>query len=206
MSAVVVAPHAISMNQRLVFWLKTRVFIMLRLARNAVQAQRRLGKVAATPKVVTLAESVTPLYTQRNVAEQQLELGKVQNLRVLAQRLHGTIVPKGEVFSFWRQVGRPSRGKGFVVGRELRHGCLIPSLAGGICQFTNGLASAVNKAGAETVERHRHSVLVDALAHGGEDATVFWNYVDFKFRASVDLHLHVALTAEHLVIRLEQVT
>jgi vancomycin resistance protein YoaR len=80
----------------------------------------------------------------------------------------------------------------------------VPSIAGGICQFTNGLSGAVKRAGAEIVEQHQHSAVVAGLQrHDVEDATVFWNYVDFRFRAHVAMRLKTHLTTEHLVIRLE---
>ncbi len=207
MSAVQAGHRVISNDQRLAFWIKTRVFIAKRLIENSA---RRAGSLARTQGDASnhaeiLAESITPLYNQTDPREQELELGKVQNLRVLARRLDGIVVPQHQVFSFWQQVGRPSRSKGFVVGRELRHGCLVPSIAGGICQFTNGLSGAVKRAGAAVVEQHEHSASVPGLQRrDGEDATVFWNYVDFRFRAQVAMRLRVHLTTEHLVVRLER--
>lgn len=86
-----------------------------------------------------LAEIRSPLYAPADVAERELQLGKVENLRVAARSLDGIRVPKGAIFSFWRQVGRPTKARGYVVGRELRQGCLIPTVAGGICQLSNSL-------------------------------------------------------------------
>ncbi len=88
-----------------------------------------------------------------------------------------------EVFSFWRHVGRPTRGRGFADGRELREGCIVPSVGGGFCQLSNALYAAALDAGCEIVERHAHSRRVPgSMAEAGRDATVFWNYVDLRFR------------------------
>ncbi len=157
------------------------------------------------PSLVVIAENVSPLYTHADPREQELELGKVQNLRVVAHLLDGLIVQQNQVFSFWQQVGRPSRAKGFVEGRELRQGCLIPSMAGGICQFTNALAIVAHHAGMEIIEQHRHSASIDnTLRHRDHDATVFWNYVDFRFRAPFPVCLTVQLTQDALSVRLER--
>ncbi|MFD2261325.1 VanW family protein [Lacibacterium aquatile] len=146
----------------------------------------------------------SPLYGSADPAEIELQLGKVENLRVAARHLDGLRIPTGEVFSFWRQVGRPVRSRGFVEGRELRQGCLVPTVAGGICQLSNSLFQVARQAGQEIVERHGHSQQIPDAAFGpGEDATVFWSYVDFRFRAKGDVVLRVSLSADDLIVRLE---
>ncbi|MEJ0000966.1 MAG: VanW family protein [Verrucomicrobiota bacterium] len=78
-----------------------------------------------------LGESVSPLRPAQSQAEVRLVAGKVHNLMMAAALLNGTVVPAGEIFSFWSVVGRPTRGRGFVEGRELREGCLVASVGGG---------------------------------------------------------------------------
>lgn len=153
-----------------------------------------------------IAESVTALWTETQDSEWKLQMGKVQNLRVLANRLNGLEIPANQTFSFWRQIGKPSQHKGFVIGRELRQGCLIPTLAGGICQMSNALYDAALKANFEIVERHAHSqVIPHSLAEQGRDATVFWNYVDLRFRAQHSFRIEVELDREDLRIRFKGV-
>ena len=43
--------------------------------------------------------------------ERELELGKVQNLRVAAAAIDGILIAPGETFSYWRAAGRASRAK-----------------------------------------------------------------------------------------------
>ena len=69
--------------------------------------------------------------------EESYQLGKVQNLRTAARLFDGIVIPPGHVFSFWKQVGRPSSSAGFVPGRMLRQGCLLPSVGGGLCQLSH---------------------------------------------------------------------
>ena len=136
-------------------------------------------------------------------AEWTLTAGKVQNLRVAARRLHGLVIPAGSVFSFWHALGRPTRARGYVAGRELREGCMVASTGGGLCQLSNALYAAAIDAGMQIVERHAHSKIVPgSLAERGLDATVFWNYVDLRFRAPSDCVLDVRLDATHLHVRL----
>jgi len=136
-------------------------------------------------------------------AEWKLTAGKVQNLRVAARRLNGLVMPAGTLFSFWHALGRPVRARGYVAGRELREDCMVASTGGGLCQLSNALYAAALDAGMEIVERHAHSKIVPgSLAERGLDATVFWNYVDLRFRAVTDCVLDVELDATHLNVRL----
>jgi hypothetical protein len=154
--------------------------------------------------------SLTPLWTGVDGAsaapegtEWQLTAGKIHNLRVAARRLDGLLIPAGQSFSFWRNLGAPTRGNGYVAGRELREGCVIASVGGGLCQLSNALYQAALAADCRITERHRHSkVIAGSAAARDLDATVFWNYVDLRFTAPRDLLLEVRLTADRLVVNL----
>lgn len=150
-----------------------------------------------------LAERRSALWTATDPGEWPLEDGKVENLRIAARKLDGLEFPAGATFSFWAQIGRPTRGQGFVDGREIREGCIVPAVAGGICQLSNALYEAALAAGLEIVERHPHSRIVPgSQAALGKDATVFWNYVDLRLRSDRPLRYEVHLTADELVVRL----
>ena len=116
-----------------VFWLKSRLLIARRLLANAAAGElgrrryRRLGAIPAG--AVLLAEDASRLYSLADPRERALELGKVQNLRIAAAAIDGILLAPGETFGFWRAAGRATRGKGYVIGRELRQGCVIPSPA-----------------------------------------------------------------------------
>jgi len=151
---------------------------------------------------LVLAESRSALYSSEAAGEFTLQAGKVQNLRIAAAALDGLVIPAGEVFSFWEHVGRPTKARGFAPGRELREGCIIPSIGGGLCQLSNALYGAALDAHCEIVERHAHSRRVPgSMAAAGRDATVFWNYVDLRFRSKFWLQLEARLTRDELIVR-----
>jgi len=146
-----------------------------------------------------IAESKTPLWTESAREEQFLLAGKVHNLRLAVERLNGLEIPAGETFSFWKHLGRASALKGYVVGRELREGCIVPNVGGGLCQISNALYDAALKADFEIVERHAHSqVIAGSLAERGRDATVFWNYIDLRFRSPRAFRIEARLGKDHL--------
>lgn len=140
------------------------------------------------------------LWLDRNGPERTFEIGKVENLRLACSFLSGVVIDAGGVFSFWRQVGRASRRRGFVIGRMLQQGCVIPAVGGGLCQLSNALYEVALRYGCEIVERHAHSVrLPNAAIH---DATVAWNYVDLRFRVKQRTRVMVRMTAEELIVGL----
>ena len=190
--------------QALAFHGKAAVFRLRRFWRDAVhgrppQFPRRL--TASQRPVVATARG--PLYASGNAAEFALQAGKVQNLRIAARALHGLEIPSGAVFSFWANVGRITRRRGFAEGRELREGCVIPSIGGGLCQLSNALYDCALQSGLEIVERHAHSRrLPGSSAEVGRDATVFWNYVDLRLCATFPWRIQVTLSQDELIVRL----
>ena len=184
---------------------KAGLLQLARALRDVHAGVKRYARGDVLPGDVLLAESVGALRASAagmNANERGLTLGKVQNLRVAVRRIDGVVVPARAVFSFWRHVGRATRRAGYVRGRELREGCVVPSVGGGLCQLSNALYDAALSAGFEIVERHAHTVVVPgSLAEVGRDATVFWNYVDLQFRAPRDVRIEATLTADSLAVR-----
>ena len=149
-----------------------------------------------------LAECRSPLWTSESQVENSLQFGKVQNLRRACLRLHLVEIPAGEIFSFWKQIGKAKGSAGYARGRELRQGCLIPSVGGGLCQLSNSLYDLALQSGCDIIERHAHSAVVPgSAAEQGRDATVFWNYVDLRFRAKQNILITATLSRDKLVVR-----
>jgi len=196
--------HVLSRTALIVFAIKAQLLRLRRAFADLTGDRVRRLMKASQPSGRALAEVITPLYSDDNPHERALQLGKVQNLRIGARALDGRMMAPGALFSFWAHVGRPHRGRGFVEGRELRQGCLIPTIAGGLCQLSNSLYCAAQLTGCEIVERHGHTAAIpDSPFPAGEDATVFWNYVDLRFRSRTPLCLRVRLSERDLIVRLE---
>ncbi len=185
------------------FWAKLQANRARRAVKNlgSPVAKCALGEPAGFP--VVLAESRTPLWSEADPRERRLQLGKVQNLRLVAKGIDRAVLAQWATFSFWAQVGRPGGSKGYMPGRQIQEGCVIPAIAGGICQLSNALHDVALKAGFEVTERHAHTrSLPSGSWSAGRDATVAWNHVDLRFRAPVDAMVRVRLTTEELVVQL----
>ena len=191
-------------TSQLLFEAKAAVFRARRTVAELGRAPRRLarsGDRAAFGDVA--ARSVSPLWSDLNLSEHAMQLGKVQNLRRAAATLDGLVLAPGQVFSFWRQVGRATKGRGFANGRMLREGCMMPAIGGGLCQLSNALYDVALQAGCRIIERHAHSVRVPGSAAAeGRDATVAWNYVDLRFAAEHEMMLSVRLSRRDLNVSL----
>ncbi len=207
--SITVSPKAASQSPlpsrwgTLWFEFRAGCFRCRRFAINLFDSTHRRHRAGARLRdAAVIAESIAPLWPIREISERALVLGKIENLRVARLAFDGIELSRGEVLSFWAQLGRPSRSRGFVIGRELREGCLIPSIGGGLCQLSNALYDAALTAGFEVVERSAHSQIIPGSAAARDrDATVFWNYVDLRLRAPCDLRLEVCLDAASITVR-----
>ena len=186
----------------LVFGAKKAFHQLRRGALDLAAGPQFLAKSDGTGLLAILGVSQTPLWSDERPEERAYQLGKVQNLRRATAALDGVLIPAGAIFSFWKQIGRASRRRGFVTGRTLQQGCLVPATGGGLCQLSNALYEAALQAECEILERHAHSrTVAGSVAAAGRDATVAWNYVDLRFRAREAVRIEARVTRDELVIR-----
>lgn len=144
--------------------------------RFASRAEARSAEAETWPARVTV--------TQALGKSAHLE-AKRHNLARALRELQGVSIEPEALFSFWHLVGEPSRGRGFVPGRNLVDGVLQLSDGGGICQLS-GLTYLLGlQAGLHVVERHPHSADIYTEATRftplGSDATVAYGYKDLRF-------------------------
>ena len=184
-----------------VFTAKVSLLQLMRFFRNMFIPLPRSKPHMDFPNKVLLSQSVSLLRFPDEETALALIDGKIHNIRIAIKNLNGIVVRKGEIFSFWRYVGKLTKAKGYVLGRELREGCIIPAIGGGICQLSNAVYDAASKAGLEVIERHRHTAVIKgSLAESDRDATVFWNYVDLRLKGSQDWQLQVKMDKERLTV------
>ena len=124
----------------------------------------------------------------RDPARAVLEMtaGKAANLRLGAAALDGVVIAPGETLSFWWTIGAPTEKRGFRRGMELRSGCIVPSVGGGICQLAGALVEVALAAGLTLVEHHPHSLEIaperDRIRPFGAGAAVLYPHRDVRVR------------------------
>ncbi len=128
-------------SARALFWAKSRLLIARRLAANLFEPRPRLSPPRRDPRRRRPARrGRKPALHARRSARARARAGQGPEPARRRRRHRRHRDRAGETFSYWRAAGRASRAKGYVIGRELRQGCVIPTVGGGICQLTNALS------------------------------------------------------------------
>ena len=111
---------------------------------------------------------------------------KLNNLRLGAAKIHQVVICPGQVFSFWKLIGKPSSVNGFAKSRSIINGKLEAETGGGLCQLSGIIYLLSIKAGLQIIERHPHSLDIyqeaERFAPLGADATVAFGYKDLRIR------------------------
>jgi vancomycin resistance protein VanW len=134
--------------------------------------------------------------------------GKVENLKVAAERLNGIVLPPDRIISFWRAVGVPTEKNGFKLGRSIRGDAVSADIGGGLCQISGLLYETGLRAGLQIVERqaHSHDLYTEETRFTplGLDATVVWGHKDVRLRNDTgqSLAFNFEVTAEQIRARL----
>jgi hypothetical protein len=185
------------------FQLKSFLLIVKRLLKNVFTTAIKFSDKGQLKSQPVIAISESNLWdNDDNEQNWILTAGKIENLRLAAKRINGIEVEANKVFSFWKHIGNPNIGQGYVVGREIREGCILPTIAGGLCQLTNALYDAALKANFRIIERHRHTKIIKgSLAEKDRDATVKWNYIDLRFKSDHSFRIEIDITPDKLVVQ-----
>lgn len=118
-----------------------------------------------------------------------LQQNKAVNIKLASKKINGTVINPGEVFSFWKTVGKTSAFRGYKKGRVIINKKLIPGTGGGLCNLGNTINQLVLHSPLEITELHFHS---DCLAPEAEHhifssgTSVDYNYIDFRFKNNTD--------------------
>lgn len=121
----------------------------------------------------TLAQASTNL-SESNVA-------RTNNVRLASAAINGTILNPGDEFSYNGVVGERTEARGYQPANAYANGQIVQEFGGGVCQPSSTLYMAVLRADLEVTERTNHSFTV-AYTPLGEDATVDYGTLDFRFR------------------------
>ncbi|MDE7162552.1 MAG: VanW family protein [Clostridia bacterium] len=103
------------------------------------------------------------------------------NIRLAAQKINGTVIEGGGVFSFNQTVGARTQENGFKSAKIIENGKFVLGVGGGVCQVSTTLYNAALLSGLGIVEYHPHSLQVSYVAPS-RDAMVSGNYFDLKFK------------------------
>lgn len=148
--------------------------IELTLPLTVLQPTVDSNKIAEMGIVEQVSEGTT--YFRGSTAE------RVQNIVTAANKIRGTVVPPGAVFSFNRTVGDVTAANGFVDSLIIRGDRTETGVGGGVCQVSTTVFRAAFWGGFPIIERWPHSYVVGWYGEPGLDASIFTPDVDLRFR------------------------
>ncbi|MDP4179966.1 MAG: VanW family protein [Bacillota bacterium] len=127
----------------------------------------------------------TPLIRKLSGVDIGLQYNKINNLKLASSKLNGLILKQGELFSFWKLVGKPTYRKGYRDGLILNpDGTFRAGAGGGLCQLSNIIYWITLHTPLTVTQRYRHShdIFPDTKRTQpfGSGATCVYNYIDLQ--------------------------
>jgi len=132
---------------------------------------------------------------------------KAVNIMLACKKINGMTINPGEVFSFWKTVGKTSSRNGYKDGRIIRKNKLITGTGGGLCNLGNTLHLIILHSPLSIIEFHSHS---DALAPDegpripfATGTSVGYNYIDYRFKNITDQKVQLLVWCEGEILHAE---
>ena len=111
---------------------------------------------------------------------------RVRNIELMAQAVDGTVVMPGEQLSLNATAGRRTRDRGFVPAPFIADGKIVPSVGGGVSQFSTTLYNAAYFAGLKLDAHQPHSFYIDRYP-AGREATLDYDSIDLLWTNDTDV-------------------
>lgn len=129
--------------------------------------------------------------------------GRMENLRLACQAVHGAVIPAGGSFSFNEALGERTEEKGYHPAIAFENGEKVMEVGGGVCQVSTTLFLAAQQGGMEILERHPHQLPVP-YAGEGQDAAVEYGSLDFRFQNPTASPVEIGcwLTGDSVIVSL----
>ena len=127
---------------------------------------------------------------------------RTANVRLAAKLVNGTILNPGEEFSYNKVVGPRTTARGFKAAAIFAQGEVVDGIGGGICQVSSTIYMAALRANMKITERRNHAFYVDYTPKG-EDATVVYGSIDFRFVNTSEYPVKIVATSKNNYIRVQ---
>ena len=115
-----------------------------------------------------------------------VQQNKIINLKIAVKKLNGILLHPGEIFSYWKLIGKPTKRKGYVDGMILKNGTFHTGTGGGLCQLSNLIFWMAIHTPLTVIERHRHGYDVfpdsNRTQPFGSGATCFYPHGDLMIQ------------------------
>lgn len=118
---------------------------------------------------------------------------RTTNIKLASNKINGTVLMPGDVFSYNKTVGQRTAAAGFKSAGVYSGGQVTTGIGGGICQVSSTLYNSVLLSNLDIVERCNHG-FNPGYVPAGRDATVSWGGPDFKFKNTRNYPIKIVST------------
>lgn len=131
----------------------------------------------------------------------RLQENKVTNIMLACNKINNIVINPGEIFSFWKTVGKSDKKNGYKEGLVIGGGKFRSGIGGGLCQMANMIHWLVLNSPLDVIELHHHS---DALFPDerrrvpfGTGTSVCYNNIDYRFKNNTDQKVQILVWIEN---------
>lgn len=171
---------------------------VLNKAENQEEGKIINFKLTATEPKVKIQDITKEMYKDKlssyTSSYVNSDSNRASNVALGARMLNGTIVMPGETFSFNAVMGDCGlSSRGFKPAAVFKGGKVVQEVGGGICQISSTLYVSVLYANLGIVSRSNHALPVGYVPVS-LDATVYYPYLDFKFKNTREYPIKIVAT------------
>lgn len=156
------------------------------------------GRVVDLPVVVKPpagSEDLSRLGVQEKLSQASTSYAgtmpdRIHNVRLGAQRINGTVVPPGGIYSMAEALGPISEATGYKLGLAIIGPDTVLDVGGGLSQLTTTVFKAAFDAGFPIIQRTTHAYRIRRYEPIlGIEATIYPPAVDLKFKNDTDHYI-----------------
>ena len=172
-------------------------------AKDIIKKNPDYGKTFEIPAEITEPELTTEKAEERLFSKtlgsyktnyNSGDVSRSSNIALAASLVNNTVLMPGEEFSYNGTVGERTAANGFKMAHVYMNNEVADGLGGGICQVSSTLYCSVLYANLEVTERTCHQLPVSYVPLG-QDATVDYGNIDFKFKNNTDYPVKIVTSA-----------
>ncbi len=165
------------------------------------------AKIFEAELLIEIFKHQTPLRRKLKDVDMKMQENKIVNLSIAIQKINGLTLEPGQIFSYWRHIGKPTQRKGYLDGMILQNGTVASGVGGGLCQLSNLIYWMTLHTPLTVIERWRHSydVFPDVKRNQpfGTGATCAYPNIDLQIKNNTEqkFQLQLELSDDHLIGR-----
>lgn len=173
-------------------------------AEEIIKMNTAYGKTFEIPAIITepsvLAEDLKKRLFSQTLGSYKTNfntgaVARCSNIYLASSKINNFVMMPGEVFSYNGIVGERSKETGFEMAQVYMNNEVVDGIGGGICQVSSTLYCATLYSNLEIVERVNHQLTVSYVPLG-QDATVDYGNIDFRFKNNTSYPIKIVSRAE----------